>query len=182
MCITNVTITLFSLLRIVFRYLKVWSKHWVAHDFELISSWKDVQEIELNVQKDHIHLVCSIPPKVSKPEYMGVLKGKMAAKSIRCVAKWLGEALVYSKTKRSLGYWIWETLQRRLGTLINQCFSLSCSLFRVNRSFFQSLVVFMAIQNRFNNLKVTGCLDKVFGIVAVVQQFFQLLLVHLQVF
>ena len=50
------------------------------YDLQLISSWKDVQIIELNVQKDHIHLVCSIPPKVSISEYMGILKGKMAIK------------------------------------------------------------------------------------------------------
>ena len=34
----------------------------------------------MNVQKDHVHLVCSIPPKVSISEYMGVLKGKLAIK------------------------------------------------------------------------------------------------------
>ena len=55
-------------------------KSLVEHDLQLISSWKDVQVIELNVQKDHIHLVCSIPPKVSISEYMGILKGKMAIK------------------------------------------------------------------------------------------------------
>jgi putative transposase len=55
-------------------------KSLVEHDLQLISSWKDVQIIELNVQKDHIHLVCSIPPKISISEYMGILKGKMAIK------------------------------------------------------------------------------------------------------
>jgi putative transposase len=55
-------------------------KSLVEHDLQLISSWKDVQVIELNVQKDHIHLVCSTPPKVSISEYMGILKGKMAIK------------------------------------------------------------------------------------------------------
>tara|TARA_R110002124_G_scaffold116922_1_gene273698 strand:- start:34 stop:351 length:318 start_codon:yes stop_codon:yes gene_type:complete len=55
-------------------------KSLIEHDLQLISSWKDVQVIELNVQKDHIHLVCSVPPKVSISEYMGILKGKMAIK------------------------------------------------------------------------------------------------------
>tara|TARA_R110001592_G_C12547453_1_gene689607 strand:+ start:165 stop:482 length:318 start_codon:yes stop_codon:yes gene_type:complete len=56
------------------------AKSLVEHDLQLISSWKDVEEIELNVQKDRIHLVCSVPPKVSISEYMGILKGKMAIK------------------------------------------------------------------------------------------------------
>ncbi len=55
-------------------------KSLVEHDLQLISSWKDVQVIELNVQKDHIHLVCSIPLKVSISEYMGILKRKIAIK------------------------------------------------------------------------------------------------------
>ncbi|MDO5976393.1 transposase [Flavivirga jejuensis] len=36
--------------------------------------------LELNVQKDYIYLVCSIPPKVSISEYMGILKRKVAIK------------------------------------------------------------------------------------------------------
>ena len=36
--------------------------------------------IELSVQPDHIHLVCSIPPKVAVSEFMGFLKGKLAIK------------------------------------------------------------------------------------------------------
>jgi putative transposase len=55
-------------------------KSLVEHDLQVISSWKDVLVSELNVQKDHIHLVCSIPPKVSISEYMGILKGKLAIK------------------------------------------------------------------------------------------------------
>lgn len=43
-----------------------------------ISEWKEVEVIELNVQPDHVHLVCSIPPKLSVSDYMGILKGKTA--------------------------------------------------------------------------------------------------------
>lgn len=39
---------------------------------------KEVEILELNVQPDHVHLVCSIPPKVSVSEFMGFLKGKLA--------------------------------------------------------------------------------------------------------
>jgi putative transposase len=34
--------------------------------------------VELNVQVDHIHVVVSIPPKVSVSTYMGTVKGKTA--------------------------------------------------------------------------------------------------------
>jgi putative transposase len=34
--------------------------------------------IELNVRIDHVHLVVSIPPKVSISDYVGTVKGKAA--------------------------------------------------------------------------------------------------------
>lgn len=63
-----------------FRVLDGLMKTMVEHDIHTISQWKDVELEELSVQKDHIHLVCSIPPKVSISEFMGVLKGKLAIK------------------------------------------------------------------------------------------------------
>ena len=42
---------------------------------------KELVEVkEMNVQKDHIHLVMSIPPKYSVSAVMGFLKGKLALK------------------------------------------------------------------------------------------------------
>ena len=52
----------------------------VEHDVKVISQWKDVEVQELNIQEDHVHLVCSIPPKISISSYMGILKGKLAIK------------------------------------------------------------------------------------------------------
>jgi putative transposase len=43
-----------------------------------ISEWKEVEVIELNTRPDHVHLLCSIPPKLSVSDYMGILKGKTA--------------------------------------------------------------------------------------------------------
>ena len=63
-----------------FRILEGMVKSLIEHDLQVISTWKDVLVLEMNVQKDHIHLVCSIPPKVSISEYMGILKGKIAIK------------------------------------------------------------------------------------------------------
>ena len=37
---------------------------------------KDVEIIEANACKDHIHMIVSIPPKLSVSQFMGYLKGK----------------------------------------------------------------------------------------------------------
>jgi len=42
---------------------------------------------EMSVQIDHIHLVLSIPPKVSVSEMMGILKGKLAIKLFKSYPK-----------------------------------------------------------------------------------------------
>ena len=34
--------------------------------------------MEQSVQSDHVHIVCSIPPKISVSDFMGLLKGKLA--------------------------------------------------------------------------------------------------------
>ena len=42
---------------------------------------KDLVEIlEMNIQKDHIHIVLSVPPKYSISSLMGFLKGKISIK------------------------------------------------------------------------------------------------------
>ena len=63
-----------------FRVLEGMVKSLVEYDLQVISTWKDVIIQEMNVQKDHIHLVCSIPSKASVSEFMGILKGKIAIK------------------------------------------------------------------------------------------------------
>ena len=45
-------------------------KSLVEHDVQVINTWKDVRVLEMNVQRDHIHIVCLIPEKVSESEYM----------------------------------------------------------------------------------------------------------------
>ncbi len=44
----------------------------------LFSNQKSGKVEELNVQKDHVHLIISIPPKVSVSEMVGILKGRTA--------------------------------------------------------------------------------------------------------
>lgn len=38
--------------------------------------------VELNIQKDHVHLLVKVPPKVAISELMGVLKGRIAIRLI----------------------------------------------------------------------------------------------------
>ena len=66
-----------------FRILDGLIKQLLEHDIQAISSWKDVQLLELNVQIDQVHIVCSAPPKISFSDYIGVLKGKLAIKMFK---------------------------------------------------------------------------------------------------
>ena len=48
-----------------------------------LSEWLGCEVMELNVQADHVHVVVSIPPKVSVSTYMGTIKGKIAIKILK---------------------------------------------------------------------------------------------------
>ncbi|MEP7218084.1 MAG: IS200/IS605 family transposase [Bacteroidota bacterium] len=63
-----------------YRVLEGVIKEMVEQDIRTLCGWKDVEVIEASIQRDHIHLVASIPPKVSISEFMGFLKGKLAIK------------------------------------------------------------------------------------------------------
>ena len=45
-----------------------------------LCEWKKLEILEMNVQEDHVHLVLSIPPKLSVSSVVGFLKGKCAIK------------------------------------------------------------------------------------------------------
>ncbi|MCF6347594.1 MAG: IS200/IS605 family transposase [Flavobacteriaceae bacterium] len=62
------------------RILKGEIKTLVERDIGLLCDWKSCEVQELNVQEDHVHLLISVPPKVSISKLMGVLKGKIAIK------------------------------------------------------------------------------------------------------
>jgi len=70
-----------------FRILEGMIKSLVEYDLQSICSWKEVEIQEANIQSDHIHLVCSIPPKLSVSEFMGLLKGKIAIKLFKTYPK-----------------------------------------------------------------------------------------------
>ena len=52
-----------------------------------LSEWLGCEVMELNVQADHVHVVVSIPPKVSVSRYMGSIKGKIAIKMFKSYPK-----------------------------------------------------------------------------------------------
>ena len=63
-----------------FRILTGVIKDMVEEDIRMLCEWKGCEVLELNVQIDHIHLLVSIPPRVSVSKLMGTLKGKLAIK------------------------------------------------------------------------------------------------------
>ena len=50
----------------------------VANCIRAFSEQKSCDVIELNVQRDHVHLVVMVPPKLSISDYMGIIKGRTA--------------------------------------------------------------------------------------------------------
>jgi len=63
-----------------FRILQGQVKSLVEEDIRMLCEWKRAEILEMNVQVDHIHLVVSLPPKISVSSFMGILKGKLAIK------------------------------------------------------------------------------------------------------
>ena len=53
-------------------------KQEVEYCIRMFASQKGGKVQELNVQKDHVHLIIDVPPKVSISEMVGVLKGRTA--------------------------------------------------------------------------------------------------------
>ena len=70
-----------------FRVLFGEVKALVENDMRMLCEWKGVEILEMNVQIDHVHVICSVPPKVSISELMGTLKGKLAIKIFKTYPK-----------------------------------------------------------------------------------------------
>lgn len=58
------------------------------------SEQKNCELIELNVQKEHVHLIVMVPPKLSISDYIGIVKGRT---SIRVFNKF--------RTLKTRPYW-----------------------------------------------------------------------------
>jgi len=59
----------------------------LKEDIKMLCEWKNCEIHEMSVQIDHIHIVVSIPPKVSVSDLMGILKGKLAIKLFKSYPK-----------------------------------------------------------------------------------------------
>ena len=62
-------------------------KNLVENDIRMLCERKGAEVIKSNVQIDHVHVVVSIPPKVSVSILMGTLKGKLAKKIFKSYSK-----------------------------------------------------------------------------------------------
>ena len=63
-----------------FKILEGIVKQQLMEAIEMLLGWLGCEKKELNVQIDHVHLIVSVPPKVSISKLMGVVKGKTAIK------------------------------------------------------------------------------------------------------
>jgi len=61
-----------------FRVMQGNVKEIVEKKLRTLCEWKKLEIIEMNIQVDHVHMVLSIPPKMSVSQMMGLLKGKTA--------------------------------------------------------------------------------------------------------
>jgi len=55
----------------------------MEQDIRQICSWKEVEVDEMSIQSDHVHMIVSIPPRLSVSDFMGVLKGKTAIRMFK---------------------------------------------------------------------------------------------------
>ena len=58
-------------------------KETLEEQMEMISQWIGCEIKEKGIQSDHVHLLVSIPPKISVSEYVGTIKGKLAIKLMK---------------------------------------------------------------------------------------------------
>ena len=63
-----------------FKVLEGIVKSQLMQDIEMLIEWQGCEKKELNIQVDHVHLIVSVPPKISVSRLMGILKGKTAIK------------------------------------------------------------------------------------------------------
>ena len=63
-----------------YKILKGPLKEFLKDQLKSLCQWKGYEILELNIQEDHIHIILSVPPKISISKVMGILKGKTAIK------------------------------------------------------------------------------------------------------
>ena len=66
-----------------FRILESAVRQEVGACIRIFSEQSHCEIIELNIQKDHVHLIVMVPPKVSISDLMGRLKGRSAIRILK---------------------------------------------------------------------------------------------------
>ncbi len=61
-----------------FRILEKAVSEEAEHCIRTFSEQKSCDVLELTIQRDHVHLVVMVPPKISLSDYLGILKGRTA--------------------------------------------------------------------------------------------------------
>jgi len=80
-------------------------KEFLEEEIKKLCEWKDVIIEEMNIQKDHIHMVISMPPKISISEFMGFLKGKLAIKLFKSYP-WMKKKTYWGNHFWARGYFV----------------------------------------------------------------------------
>ena len=88
-----------------FRVMEGKSAEFIEEKIRQISQWYSVEIEELKVMTDHVHIVCSIPPKLSVSEYVGIVKGKSAIKVFQ-KKRYLKEKPYWGNHFWSRGYFV----------------------------------------------------------------------------
>ena len=86
-----------------YRVLEGLVQEQLSTDIRTLLEWKECELIEMNIQKDHVHLIVSVPPKLSISKLMGILKGKTAIKIFKSYPQ-LKQKLYWGNHFWSRGY------------------------------------------------------------------------------
>lgn len=68
-----------------YRVLEGLVKAMLSKDIPILFEWKSSGMIEMNIQKDHIHLIVSVPPKVSVLQSWNGLIGRVVKVVFPCL-------------------------------------------------------------------------------------------------
>ena len=71
----------------------------VEHKIRTVCEWKGIEILELNIRKDHVHMVATIPPRISISDAMGIIKWKTA------IAVFKGHTNLKEKPYRGNHFW-----------------------------------------------------------------------------
>lgn len=63
-----------------FRVLEGLVKELLRNDIVMLLEWKSCEMIEMNLQKDYVRLIVSVPPKISISQLMETLKAKQQSR------------------------------------------------------------------------------------------------------